>query len=672
MKYCFLFVLSVLFVPMNYGQTQSAQKSNYDLQSLKRISDSLIKADNLKDAIALNQHNLNIRLDAEKTEEANIIFNTIGLLHYRKKDYKKATYDYKEAIKIDSTSENSAKVYYNLFLVKRKVNQPDSVLYFLEKSLSIYKNNQDSYDANNTFLTAGIIYKNRQQFDKALHYLVIAYKGFTDLKSDRKLANVCITIGNIHNSLKNYNQALEYHLEALTLQKKIDNKNGIARCYNNLANVYDNLEILDSAVANYNKALGSLKPNTKQYSTALNNLANTYLKQNNIKLARENYIEAIKINTFLKDSISLAYNYNGILSLELKNDNLKPSKLYLDKIADLLDKNSDNIILLNYYESQVEYNQKKQDYKTALNYQLKYSELYKQIYNKEQTELVQNIQSKFEYEKKENEILKLNLLNKNKELELVKKNKAINNKNNVLLILSFIIFLAIIAFYAYIQQQKLKSQNTKHEKLKAIYEGQEIIKKRIARDLHDIITTNFDGLRLKILALKKSTEPTVLIDETTNELKNINRQIRVVSHRLSPLEMQMSHQKFTAVITSRLSEFHLYGKVFVELEDQLPDVLNTLDLSVQNNFYGILLEILNNVEKHAHATKVHINHFIDTENIIHFIFTDNGIGIDKDFKEGIGLLNIRQRCEIINGECNIKKVEVGTQFSVQFPSYKKR
>src|SRR5690606_32847188 len=101
---------------------------------------------------------------------------------------------------------------------------------------------------------------------------------------------------------------------------------------------------------------------------------------------------------------------------------------------------------------------------------------------------------------------------------------------------------------------------------------------------HDIITTNFDGLRLRVLALKRTDKLNDMVDGITTDLKSMNQQIRVVSHRLYPLEMYMGQQKFTDIIKSRLSEFQLYGNIFVELENQLPELLNQLDLVVQNNF----------------------------------------------------------------------------------------
>ena len=666
MKFKTLVIIILCIGAKLYGQNYFNLNTRLELNELIEKGDSLIAKSQFDEALKLYTNNLNIRLDESFNNEAAIINNKIGYILYKNKAYKKAEDVLDKSILLDTSNSVLAEAYYNTFLVKRKIKQSDSIIFYLEKSLLEYKKQSNTYDANKAFLTAGIIYKNRQEFDKALHYLVTAYKGFSKLKNYEKLGDVCVTMANVHNRLKNYNQASQYYKEGLNLQKQTNNKKGIARSYSNLANLYDSLELLDSSVIYYKKALNYTKPNTLQYATITGNIANTYLAQKKYLLAKQNYLKAVQINTTLKDTTTLLYNYVGLSSLELEEDNIKASKLYLDKIEGLLKNNTDNIILLAYYKNRVEYYQKKKDYKQALNYQIKYSDLYQQIYNMEQTELAENIQAQFESKKKENEILKLNLSNKNKELELINKNKAISSKNNILIILSFSLFISLMSFYAYSQKLKLKAQQVKHDKLKAIYESQETIKKRIARDLHDIITTNFDGIRLKILALKKSKQPENLIDQTTNELKNINSQIRIVSHRLSPLEMQMTHQKFTEILKSRLSEFHLYGKIFVELDNPLPEVLNGLDIEVQNNFYGIVLEILNNVEKHSHATKLNIAYNIDKNDVIEFTFRDNGIGILEKFKEGIGLLNIKQRCEIINGNCEISNIKNGTQVTIKF------
>jgi signal transduction histidine kinase len=323
--------------------------------------------------------------------------------------------------------------------------------------------------------------------------------------------------------------------------------------------------------------------------------------------------------------------------------------------------------VLSYYESQAEYQSKRHNYKVALDYQKKYSNLYEKIYNTQQVKQVQTLQAKFENQRKESEILSLNLANKDAQLLLAEKNENIRNKNLTMVVLGSIILLIVVIYQFFLQRQKTTIHTAKIEKMEAIYQGQEIIKKRIARDLHDIITTNFDGLRLRVLALKRSSRISKSIDGITEDLKKMNQQIRLVSHRLYPLEMYMGKQKFTDIVKSRLSEFQLYGNVFVELEDQLPDLLNKLPIGVQNNLYGILLEVLNNVEKHALATKLNIKNFKDGRGNLHIVFEDNGIGIKNQHREGIGLMNIKQRVEILEGNCSISKTQIGTKVHIDFP-----
>lgn len=660
-----VFLLS--FLLMSYVLISQNRLIRQDLNALIKEGDSLSKLKNYDKALTSYELALAIALDNKNVEKQLFLYKKTGIQNYRLGKYNIAEKMYLKGLSLDSISKVAADLNYNVFLVKRQLNEQNKALDFLEKSLELYQTLELDKSSYNAFLSAGIVYKGRQLYDKALDYLIKAYNGFLLINDETKLAYVCTTIANIQNHLKNYNQALNYHQQAFKLHKKRNNINGLGRCYSNIANVYDNLNLKDSAIVNYKKALTCLNKKEGEYATILGNLAGTYVNVDQIDLAKKSFKESITINKLLKDTTSLLYNYNGLVSLYLKKHLLKKAKHYLDSTEALRPSVSDKIGILGYYENKVEYYQKNSNYKAAFEYQLQCDSLYKEIYNIEQTEIVQSLQARFENERKENEILKLNLINKDNQLLLVEKNKNIKTKNLTLIVLATITLLLFIAYYVFRQKQKVAIQNAKIEKLQAIYEGQETIKKRIARDLHDIITTNFDGLRLRMLALKPSHSKPEQIDKITNDLKNINQQIRVVSHRLYPLEMQIGKRKFSDIIKSRLTEFQLYGKVFVELDNQFPEVINTLDLSVQNNFYGILLEVLNNIEKHAHATKLNINNYIDDKSNINFEFFDNGIGIENKAKEGIGLLNIKQRCEIINGSCHIEKIDSGTKVHIKFP-----
>ena len=58
--------------------------------------------------------------------------------------------------------------------------------------------------------------------------------------------------------------------------------------------------------------------------------------------------------------------------------------------------------------------------------------------------------------------------------------------------------------------------------------------------------------------------------------------------------------------------------------------------------------------------------------MINLVFTDNGIGLPKNTSDGIGLLNIKQRSELLNGHCTIQTVDSGTKVTVTFPLKKQK
>ncbi len=649
-----------------YSQSFSEENDRATVKQLIQQGDDLQKI-NKDEALVLFKKGLAIALDNNYVEDAVVIYKKIGVIYHIKKSVSKAEYMYRKGLALDSTSKTAASLNFNMALLKDRSNEHDSTLFYIEKSIRLFENFETDNSSYKAFLQAAKVYKNQQSFEKALKYAIKAFKGFMEEENISKLADVNTTIGNIQNQMGNHHQALEYHYEALKMEKNLGSSLGKGICFNNIANVYDDLKVTDSAIVNYKRALGYFNEQGKQYAILLANLANTYRAIGEKSLSQRYFLEAILKKETLKDTSSLLYSYNGISSLFLEYNNLKEARQYLNKANQILPAVTDKRAILSTYENEAEYYKKSKRYEKALESEIQYSDLYKEIYDTEQTKIVQTLQNRFENEQRENEILSLNLANKNAQFLLAEKNQNIKIKNLVLVILGIIVLLITLVYRFFLQRQKTATQTAKFEKLDAIYQGQEIIKKRIARDLHDIITTNFDGLRLRVLALKRSSSLNQNVDSITKDLKKMNQQIRTVSHRLYPLEMYMGKQKFTDIIKSRLTEFQLYGKVFVELENQFPQILNTLPISTQNNIYGILLEVLNNVEKHSHATTLNVKNFRDTSGRFNIVFEDNGIGINNKHKEGIGIMNINQRVEMLEGHCKISKTEVGTKVHIDFP-----
>ncbi|WP_187388283.1 tetratricopeptide repeat-containing sensor histidine kinase [Seonamhaeicola marinus] len=662
-----LLLLFFFFLSFTSAQTDISKEQNLDASAYIIAGDSLNKRKDYNGALKLYELGLAKSLDNNENLLAAKFYKKIGVYHHTKGTYELAESLYKKGLVLDSLTNNAADLYFNISLVKETIGEQDSVLNYLEGSLNILDNTvADNSAKSNIFLYAGRVYKDLQLYEISLNYLIKAYNGYTSLKNDKKLADVCSVLGNIHNHIHNYNQARYYYNQALKLQGESKSLTGKGRTYINIANTFHSLKEYDSAVFYYNKGIKLLKPQSLNLASAKYNLADTYVRIGKTDAAEIHFKESIQINRSLKDTLSLLYDYNGIVSLYLTENKLNEAKKYIDSLSVHAVKVSDKIITLNYLENRAEYFQKTKNYQEAYTSLIQFKEIYKIIFDSQQNETIQSLHARFDHSNKNNEILKLKLANRDKELVLLEQSKNIKSKNLLLISIILICIILGVSYYFYrIRQENIK-QGLKIDKLTAVYSGQEEIKKLIARDLHDIITTNYDGLRLRILALKKVERPKDEIDKITKELKDINQQIRIVSHRLSPLDHIIGNRKFTDIIKSRLSEFQLYSKVFVELENEIPESLNDTTAIFQDNFYGILLEILNNIEKHSKANKLTIDYFVDEEKQINIVFRDNGIGINKKSKDGVGLLNIKQRCEILSGLCQIKKVESGTEVQLVF------
>ena len=92
-----------------------------------------------------------------------------------------------------------------------------------------------------------------------------------------------------------------------------------------------------------------------------------------------------------------------------------------------------------------------------------------------------------------------------------------------------------------------------------------------------------------------------------------------------------------------------------------------MTLNAQTHIYGIILEILNNVEKHSKASKISIQHSISSNNQMSFNFCDDGIGMQNQSSNGIGLTNIEQRTSLLGGIFKIKSDTHGTCIKLTIP-----
>jgi signal transduction histidine kinase/ligand-binding sensor domain-containing protein len=199
--------------------------------------------------------------------------------------------------------------------------------------------------------------------------------------------------------------------------------------------------------------------------------------------------------------------------------------------------------------------------------------------------------------------------------------------------------------------------------------SQESERKRIAIDLHDSI-----GQRLVViqnLALffldSENKEDTQSIREITSEAVSAIEEAREISYNLRPI--QLDRLGLTKAIESVARTVSRASALSISTD--IDNIDNVFSEELRINLYRIVQESLNNVVKHAHATKVNIS-IRHTHGQVLMTVSDNGNGFiaDSHFggKVGLGLTGMSERAHLLGGELKVRSTPGhGTVVVVDIP-----
>ena len=486
--------------------------------------------------------------------------------------------------------------------------------YYYNKDKNCLKNISDLY------LYIAYTHTDLLQYKEALHYLNLAKIGGDDV-------NINIEKAVVLNNLKEYEKALQ----TLMLNKFIKYNYNSIKDYNDytLAQTYFYLK-------NYTKALqiaikipqrGKIKELILDYN---NLIANCYLNLNNSKAAQKYNQVALA----LIDSTTYAEGRKEVLL----------SKSTIEKSLG--------------------------NYKTALLYLEKYTNLKEQNDTKINADKVRDLQVEFDIAEKNNKIRNLQI---NKQEKLIQ----INTQKNYIILISLSLFLALLSVFFFVK----KNQNTKRK--------------------NRLIAIKNDKLkRAQLLTQKSLAEKELLFKEIHHRVKN-NMQLIMSLLKLQATDVKSkSVEDFIKISQSRINAMaliheNLYQpKIFtasIDFKNYIDNLINgikqaynsvkeikiihdvtenSIDIQTAIPLGLIVNEIINNAYKHAFATtenaiiKISFSKENDHYNLA---IKDNGLGInEKQLKEkGLGLSLVKLLVSQINGKLIID-TKSGTSFLISF------
>jgi len=573
--------------------------------------------------------------------------------------------------KVERENENELaqmQTYMELVSASYNIYNYDTAIYFSGKALIIaQKYNKQETEAD-LYKQLGSFYDIKGNYLMAAEYLFTSLNLAEKIKAPKIKASVLLNIGILFFELKKADEAISYYNEAAKYSYANKDTIMLTKVLNNIGNAYMTLKgeyakaasyfelsVKLAEKANYNLAL----------TTSLNNLTQIYLALNEYDKAKE---VAEKMYLIMPDSPYVNYNLASVYKTSMNYDK---SIAYYKYVIDnsFGEKELKQVALKDMADTYFI----KGDYKPAYECILQFISLKDSIHSLDVEKAINELSTKYKTEKKEEEIKKLTILQKQKTYIIY------------VLVTGFAL-LSIIIFFVYrnilnkrtIDKQFLEIQKQKIRELEkdkqlnatnAVLEGEEVERRRLARDLHDGLGGLLSGVKLTLSNMKDNVivnhENVKRFDHALNLLDDSIKELRRVAHKMMPETLV----KFG--LKEALSDFchHFGDNAYLKVSFQFFGSERRFDSKIEITVYRVLQELVNNSIKHAEASQLMVQ-LIQEENRIHLTVQDNGKGFDiekLDLNKGIGISNIRTRVESVGGLFNIySEIGKGTEATIEF------
>ncbi|MGZ3901449.1 MAG: tetratricopeptide repeat protein, partial [Bacteroidia bacterium] len=418
----FAFVISLFFI-LSYGLSFSQGKTTDSLQRV--LAGSKEDTSKVNTLINLSWENYSrgnidealshikeaIKLANKQGFKKGVIKGLIhnGIFNAGRSEYDSALVNYQRALTMAETLNEKkliSKASSNMGIVYMSQGDYQRALNTFYKSLAIDQELNNKTEIGKSFTNLGIVYSYMGNFPKSLECYTNALKIHEFLNEKRSIIKCYVNIGNLYNTQKDFLKAVDYFNKSLKLSKEMGDKQGLAKSYFNLGVAYKGLQEKDKAVECYNRAL--------EFNRELNNpdgISRCYSSLGVINESLKNYDQALN---YYKESLSIAedleskeligeaYLNIGYLQGTLKN--YKESNENAFKAMSIFREieNPDNLCAV--YELLAKNFYSTGKHKQAYEYHVMFKNLVDSIFNIDNSEMLSDIKTNFEVEKKESEL----------------------------------------------------------------------------------------------------------------------------------------------------------------------------------------------------------------------------------------------------------------------------
>jgi two-component system, NarL family, sensor histidine kinase UhpB len=548
----------------------------------------------------------------------------------------------------------------------------------------------------------GYLFGLKDELEKQVDWYLKAIRVYEKEEDLNGLATTTNNLAAVYAKLGNSAKAFEYTREAIAMREKVRDIQGLATSYENLSRLYLPVS-LDSASKYQQVAMKyAEKSGVKSFMIrSYDNLSILMDKQKNKPEALAWIKKSIVLCRELNDKAGLAgkCRWAALLCGDMKDT--VAMEAYFRESYELAAELKNKTLLRDFYGTKASYYNKVNDFKNAYDNLKKYFAYRDSLVSDETATNIAELQTKYDTEKKDNEIIRLNTDQKIKQLEIEKQNAIISGnrleakqKENEITLLSQQQELRDARIKQQgeeLEKQLLLAKNSQQElqlaeaektlkdkqiqsqkqlrnlmigsmillvvlgfvlfnryQLKKKLQQQaalEVMRVNIAGDLHDDIGASLSNINILNELAKRNGGNPVKSNEYLNkageDIQRISESLSDIVWNINPRYDDLQH---LFVRMKRYASDMMDGKN-ISYEIRFPEEADKCALSMERrrDFYLIFKEALNNLVKYSKATTAKV--IVETDkNKVRMIIADNGIGFNNSQSQyGNGIHNMRQR-----------------------------
>jgi two-component system, NarL family, sensor histidine kinase UhpB len=660
---CLLFLLFSIVMSVNVFSQQSKMDSL--LQVLNTANEDSNKVNTLNALGRETRNTGDYEVSRKYSSEALLLSEKIhfekgkiaayintGVTYYFQNNFSVALENLSIALSISTKLKdrlNIANCNNNMALVYTYQGNYSKALANHKAALKSYEELEDTAGMIRSYFNTGIVYFEQGNYPEALESYLSTLK-LAEKAGDKKgIAGANLNIGGVYIKQKKYSEGLQMYSSALKLYEELGAKHQVGSCYVQMAQVYADLKEYKKALETSQAAIYLLEQvgDPAGMAQAKDVRSDVFLELNNYEEAVKILLENLKTYRETGDSANTANALNNIGYAYLKQKKYGEAINYIQSGLSLAQQTGTKERISYSYLWLAESYEGANDYKNAYKFQKLYTSLSDSMFNETKNNQIEEMKTRYETEKKDNDIA---LLSKDKELQDVEIKKQKQLKYSFIGGLGLVIVLMLFGYRTYRARQALRLQD---------------IRNKISGDLHDDIGSTLNSISIySEVARKKDSQQ----DEA---LEMIGEASRKIIDAMSDIVWTVNpeNDSFAKIIFRMKSlAYNLFRAKKIEFTFHSDEVLNEKKLSLEErrNFYLIFKEAINNLVKYSNASSSAIA-LLNENGYIKLSIRDNGVGFDpSDEIIGNGLKNMKRRADEMKAQFKIESGKGnGTQIELK-------